>query len=161
MRDELLHVERNNPSDAMKAPEFRRRRLQMDLSTTKQGKKTKKRRPPQPVEHLLPQPTQEPPTAEEVQERLKAERVQIRLAAMPSWTQVLGGRAIHRVHAFPQPQVAAWYAGYLTQHAAAARVPATVSLAGRQVSVTLHGPATRRSKSELNDDVLDFAVQLG
>lgn len=123
--------------------------------------KPNKLRPRRPVEQLLPEPTKEPPTAEEVEARLKAERVQNKLRAMPSWTPVLEGRAIHRVHAFPQPQVAAWYAGYLTQHAAAARVPATVSLAGRQVSVTLHGPTTRRSKGELTDEVLDFAVQLG
>lgn len=124
-------------------------------------KKPKVRRPPRPVELDVPvEAVQDPPTPEEVTARLKAERVQLKLQALPSWTPVLEGRAIQRLHAFPHAQVAAWYAGYLSHYAAAQKIPATVSLSGRQVSVTLHGPMTRSNKGELNDDVLDFAIQL-
>lgn len=127
-------------------------------------KKRKIRRPPRKPDGaavLEPvQPVQAPPTLEEVTARLKAERVQLKLQALPSWKPVLEGKAIQRVHAFPEAQVAAWYAGYLSHYAAAMKVPATVSLAGRQVSVTLHGPMTRINKGELNDAVVDFALQL-
>lgn len=134
----------------------------METQKTAKGKKRPKiRRPPKPVDGLAVEPVQDPPTAEEVTTRLKAERVQDKLKAMPSWTPVLEGRAIQRVHAFPQPQVAAWYAGYLSHYAAAMRVPATVSLSGRQVIVTLHGPMTRSNKGTLSEEVLDFAVHLG
>jgi hypothetical protein len=129
--------------------------------TAKGTKKPKVRRPPRPVDAVAVEPVQDPPTAEEVTARLKAERVQDKLKAMPSWTPVLEGRAIQRVHAFPQPQVAAWYAGYLSHYAAAMKVPATVSLSGRQVIVTLHGPMTRSNKGALSEEVLDFAVHLG
>jgi hypothetical protein len=129
--------------------------------TAKGTKKPKIRKPPRPVDGVALEPVQDPPTAEEVTARLKAERVQDKLKAMPSWTPVLEGRAIQRVHAFPQSQVAAWYAGYLSHYAAAMKVSATVSLSGRQVSVTLHGPMTRSNKGALSEEVLDFAVHLG
>lgn len=124
-------------------------------------KKRKIRRPPRKPDGIaVVELVQAPPAPEEVTARLKAERVQLKLQALPSWTPVLEGRAIQRVHAFPEAQVAAWYAGYLSHYAAAMKVPATVSLAGRQVSVTLHGPMTRINKGELNDAVVDFALQL-
>ena len=139
--------ETQETQDAQAAPETRRK------------KKRKVRRPPKPPDGAV-ETVEAPPTPEEVTARLKAERVQLKLQALPSWMPVLAGKAIQRVHAFPQAQVAAWYAGYLSHYAAAMKVPATVSLSGRQVSVTLHGHMTRTNKGELNDDVLDFAMQL-
>lgn len=129
-------------------------------SETRRKKKKIRRPPRKPDAIAVVEPVQAPPAPEEVTARLKAERVQLKLQALPGWTPVLAGKAIQRVHAFPQAQVAAWYAGYLSHYAAAMKVPATVSLSGRQVSVTLHGPMTRSNKGELNDDVLDFAIQL-
>lgn len=139
---------------------MRQQETQVPQAAPKAGRKKKVRRPPRKPDGAAVEAVQNPPTPEEVTARLKAERVQLKLQALPGWMPVLEGRAIQRVHAFPEAQVAAWYAGYLSHYATAMRVPATVSLSGRQVSVTLHGPMTRSNKGELNDDVLDFAIQL-
>jgi hypothetical protein len=140
---------------------MRKQETQDPQAAPETRRKKKVRRPPKPPDGgVAVEAVQTPPTQEEVTARLKAERVQLKLQALPSWMPVLEGRAIQRVHAFPEAHVAAWYAGYLSHYAAAMKVPATVSLSGRQVSVTLHGPVTRSNKGELNDSVLDFALQL-
>src|SRR4030095_29247 len=58
-----------------------------------------------------------------VQERLKAERVQEELKAMPGWRLASGGKAIHRAKAFPTAEVARLYSTFVTGYAGAPDLP--------------------------------------
>jgi hypothetical protein len=97
----------------------------------------------------------------DVAARLKAERVQEMLQAMPQWRRTLGGKAINRVKAFPTPAVAALYGGYVIGLAGSLGLPVTVSVAGGQVLVTLHERRKHGYLVEITETVVDFAQQIG
>jgi pterin-4a-carbinolamine dehydratase len=97
---------------------------------------------------------------EAVQARLKAERVQEKLATMPGWRLTDGGTAITRVHVFPQTRVATVYAAYVTEFAAVMQLLVSVLLSGNRAVVTLKGVRRGRGR-EVTDTMLDFATVLG
>ena len=94
--------------------------------------------------------------AEPYSERLKAERVQHRLKAMPGWRLIPDGKAVDRLRQFPNAQVAADFAGFLARFAASTGQPVGVELAGKHVTITV-----RARNAGLTEAVLDFAQALG
>lgn len=113
--------------------------VQIDLKAVNQL-----RRPPKPVE------------------RLKAERVQEELRAMPGWRLTQTGRAIHRVLWFPGRDVAAAYASYVSALAYSESQRVHLSVMECRVSVTVYGePPLLDDDSWLDQGNLDFAVRIG
>lgn len=128
---------------------------EVKITTTTQAETPNKprvrlRRPPRrPIEQgqgLTPQ---------QVQNRLKAERVQEELRTIPGWKLGSSGRVIDRVHEFPELDVAMGYAGFVQRYAKSLKLPVTVSVSGGMVRLALSG--TRF----LTKEVLDFARRLG
>ncbi len=97
----------------------------------------------------------------EVQERLKSERVQEELRAMPAWQLAHEEKAIESVKTFPTPEVAALYAAYAARYGTAAGYPVTVSISGGQVCVTVFAPQVNGCAGDLTESVLAFARQVG
>jgi pterin-4a-carbinolamine dehydratase len=93
-------------------------------------------------------------------ERLKSERVQEELRAMPAWQLAHDARAIESVKTFPTPEVAALYAAYAARYGTAAGYSVTVSISGGQVCVTVFAPQVNGCAGDLTDSVLAFARQL-
>ena len=95
-------------------------------------------------------------------ERLKAERVQLRLQRMPGWSLLAEGKAIDRVRQFENPLVAGSYLMFASLLARQTGQPLRVLQVGNTVVLALtgrtKGPAAARG---LTDEVLDFAEQLG
>ena len=89
--------------------------------------------------------------------RLKAERVQELLKA--GWQVVRGGWSIRRILDLPDARVISAYAAYVTEHAAALRLPVEVQLTNQQIVVTLQ-VFTRRNE-RISDSMLGFAGALG
>jgi hypothetical protein len=96
-----------------------------------------------------------------VQGRLKAERVQQELQAMPGWRLAAGGKTIDRAKAFPNAEVARLYSGFVTAYAGALELPVVTSAAGGQVIVTLHAPRSHGRVGPLTESVLELARLLG
>jgi pterin-4a-carbinolamine dehydratase len=93
-------------------------------------------------------------------QRLKSERVQEELKAMPAWELAHEEKAIERAKSFPTPEVAALYTAYVTGYAAAAGFAVTVNVTGGQVCVTVYAPQINGCAGELTESVLGFARQL-
>lgn len=91
-------------------------------------------------------------------QKLKAERVQEELKAMPGWTLREDGKAIHCIRQFTHPAGVAEFANLVTVLAVAERHPVLVAIYGSRVSVTL--PPRRGAYGFTNRD-LEFARQLG
>ena len=96
-----------------------------------------------------------------LQARLKSERVQEMLKALPGWRLQPGGKAINRVKAFPTPEVARQYSSFVACYAGAVGLPVLMNVAGGQVLVTLHAPRSRGRAGLLTEAVVDFARRLG
>src|SRR5262245_10674247 len=96
-------------------------------------------------------------SAESPQARLKAERVQEKLRAMPGWRLVPGGRAIDRLREFPDPPSAVAYAGFLAEIASRSRQPIGIDLVGSRVGITLWTKPEHGRRVGLNEAVLNFA----
>ena len=97
----------------------------------------------------------------DVAARLKAERVQEMLKAMPQWQSTLEGRAINRVKEFPTAAVAAHFGGFVIALAGALGMPVTVTVSGGQVLVTLYGRRERGQLVTLTHSVVELAQQIG
>lgn len=110
------------------------------------------RRPPRP-------PDGQPLKASAVQQRLKAERVQDALKAMPGWKLTARSKAIDRVYSFTTAALASAFAAYVTEAARLAEMPVDLSVAGATVVVTLSAPL-RSGGCGVTENVLDFAKQL-
>jgi pterin-4a-carbinolamine dehydratase len=106
-------------------------------------------------------PPPAPQTPEGAVQRLKSERVQEALKAMPAWGLAHGEQAIASAKVFPTPDVAASYGAFVSRFASAAGYSVTVSLTGGQVCVTLYAPQVNGCPGELTESVLGFAKQLG
>jgi pterin-4a-carbinolamine dehydratase len=94
-------------------------------------------------------------------DKLKAERVQERLQAMPAWSLTHGGLAVSRVHDFPDSRVASSYASFVSDFASAMNVPVSMSLSGGRVTLKLQGSPRLTGHAGLTEAVLDFAEILG
>jgi pterin-4a-carbinolamine dehydratase len=98
----------------------------------------------------------------EVEERLKAERVQEKLRAMPGWTAAgRGRRHLERVWELPDNRIAMAFVQLVNELSAHHRMTTVVRLVGAQVSVTLRGKGGRGAHSGVTDAMLDFAQMLG
>jgi len=93
-------------------------------------------------------------------ERLKAERVQLRLKRMPGWKMPAEGKAIDRVRRFDDPLVAAAYLAFASLLARAVGQPLQVSLTDGNIILALTG-RTKGTDKGLTEEVLDLAEQLG
>lgn len=96
-----------------------------------------------------------------VRQRLKSERVQEMLQAMPSWRLLEGGKSIDRAFLFPSPQVAERYSAFVMAFASAAGHALNLELNKGVVVVTLAGPRAKGRQGDLNEEVLTFAQKLG
>lgn len=96
-----------------------------------------------------------------VQQRLKSERVQEELKAMPGWGLAGEGKAIDRVREFPDHRIAHAFAGYVADAAAAAGQPVWITQSGRQLVITLRGKARNGGYGDLTESTLAFARRLG
>jgi pterin-4a-carbinolamine dehydratase len=94
--------------------------------------------------------------------KLKSERVEELLRAMPDWSLSASGKAIQRTRKFPTPRVAGLFAGYVADFASSRRQGAHVMLSGRQVVVALPGVPLRNGRfGGLTEKVFALAQQLG
>jgi pterin-4a-carbinolamine dehydratase len=97
----------------------------------------------------------------DIEQRLKAERVQEALKALPGWRLAAGGVAIDRVRQFPNPGVAATFAAFAATLAGSRKQPIVVSLSAGQVGLMLPGRPVRGASGGLTQEVLDLAARLG
>lgn len=99
----------------------------------------------------------EAPTPQQAQQRLKAERVQLRLNQMPTWRVKPGGKVIDRVRQFPDALTAASYLAFAALLARQSGQRLWASVHGNTITVSLPG----RAKGGLTEETLDLAEQLG
>ena len=112
---------------------------------------------PQP--HLdLPFPDLKP---ERVQLRVRRERAQQQVKAMPGWQLASDAKAMHRAKEFPTPEIASLFSTFVTGFAAELALPVAVSHSGGRVMVTLTARPNRGRLVVVTDAVLDFARRLG
>jgi pterin-4a-carbinolamine dehydratase len=93
-------------------------------------------------------------------ERLKAERVQLRLTRLPGWKMPAEGVAIDRVRRFEDPLVAAAYLAFASLLARTVGQPLQVSLSDGNIIIALTG-RTKGADKGITDEVLNLAEQLG
>lgn len=93
----------------------------------------------------------------QAQQRLKSERVQLRLRRLHGWRMQPEGKAIDRVRQFKDPLAAALYVALAGLLARQSNQPLRLSMIGNTICMALTG----RSESGLTDEVLDVAEQLG
>lgn len=96
--------------------------------------------------------------ARRLETRLKAERVQEKLRAVPGWRLLAGGKAVDRVREFHDPRVAAAWAQFVHLYAERAGFPAEVTVSGARVLVILRDRITR---GELSTAALEAIRVLG
>jgi pterin-4a-carbinolamine dehydratase len=96
-----------------------------------------------------------------VQDRLKAERVQLRLKQMPGWGLALKGPAIDRVREFQHEEDAVDYATLALRMASRERYPVRVQIAGKSILLTLHDHPRQGVRGGITDKLMDFASSLG
>ena len=96
----------------------------------------------------------------EAEAKLKSERVEERLLAMPEWRLTLEDKAITRVKELPTSQVAMLYSAYVTGLAAASNLPVSVNVTGGRVLVTLFARRNRGRFTNLTESVLDLAQRI-
>ncbi len=96
----------------------------------------------------------------QAEERLKAERVQLRLKRMQGWKMLAEGKAIDRVRRFEDPLVAASYLAFASLLSRQAGQPLRVSLNGGTIVFALTGRSKGPARG-ITDEVLDLAEQLG
>lgn len=102
-----------------------------------------------------------PTTPQGVNQRLKSERVQDALKAMPGWRQSPQGQAIDRAFEFPSSQVAAAFAGFVSAFAGHLGHTINLSIARNAVVLTLTGPKRKGRQGDLTEAMLEFARKLG
>ena len=96
----------------------------------------------------------------QAQERLKAERVQLRLKRMQGWKMLAQGKAIDRVRQFSDPLVASSYLAFASLLARQEKQPLRVSVVGSTVVLALTGRSKGPDRG-ITESVLDLAEQLG
>jgi len=124
-------------ADPLDDPDLKAERVQGELTTA-------------------PSEAQEP-TESVIHSRLKAERVQERLRAMPGWSLRVGGYAIDRVRDLPSAFGAADYGTLVLREAARTRQKVRIGISGPRVVITV---LASREGSEIGLEQLDFAAGL-
>lgn len=92
---------------------------------------------------------------------LKPERIQQVLARLPGWALRTDGRAIVRVRLFTTEQRAGSFARNACWLATKLHQPATVSLAGTKVTITLTGHPVRGCTGGFTNAVFNLADLIG
>jgi pterin-4a-carbinolamine dehydratase len=103
-------------------------------------------------------PTTVPGSADE---KLKSERVQEMLRAMPGWSLLPESQAIGRTFQFPSKRVAAKFADYASTYAAEEGHNINLDVSLVEVSLTVTGPKVRGRYGELTEESVTFARKLG
>ncbi|HKH46371.1 MAG TPA: hypothetical protein VKM72_17055 [Thermoanaerobaculia bacterium] len=98
-------------------------------------------------------------TGKRGEERLKSERVQLRLKRLPGWKMQPGGNAIDRVRHLPDALSAAAYLAFAALLARQLGLPLQASVQGGRIGLALSGPS--KSAAGITEEVLDLAEQLG
>jgi pterin-4a-carbinolamine dehydratase len=98
-------------------------------------------------------------TRSQAKERLKSERVQLRLKQMQGWKMQKGGKAIDRVRELPDALVAASYLAFAALLARKAGVPLWASVTDTTIQISVSS-STKRAEG-VTEKVLDLAEQLG
>ena len=93
--------------------------------------------------------------------RLKPERVQELLLALPGWRLRQDGLGIENVRSFNSPKAARSCVGQVCKLAESTRQPVNVRLAGKQVSVTLQGHPAKGCVGGINGAVFNLAGKIG
>lgn len=97
----------------------------------------------------------------DLEERLKAERVEEMVRLMPGWGVQAGGRSIDRVREFADSCAAAKYAAFVQDSAGAGNIVVSTLRWDNRVLVTIFGKRRRRSFETLTPRALRFALTLG
>jgi len=100
-------------------------------------------------------------SAEEVRARLRPERVQEALAALPQWTQMSDGESLQRIRQFRQTSTAKAYVAYALEAAASFKLPVSLQWAGKQLVVTLRGFSKETRQPGITMAMVDLATALG
>ena len=93
--------------------------------------------------------------------KLKPERVQELLKALPKWRLMPGGNAIGSLRQLRSSPMAASYAAYVAGFAGYKRLPVTLECSGKQVMITVRGRDHNGAPGDLTEEVFDFAQTLG
>ena len=96
-----------------------------------------------------------------VKQRLKSERVQEMVAAMPAWNSLPEGQAIDRTFEFPSTRVAAAFAEYVSAYAEEEGHTVNLDVSKAEVVLTLAGPQERGRYGDLTEEIVAFARKLG
>lgn len=107
---------------------------------------------------VVPSPTTAPGS---VSEKLKSERVQEMLRAMPGWALLQESQAIGRTFQFPSKRVAAKFAEYVSTYAEEEGHHINLDVSRVEVSLTVTGPKQRGRYGELTEEAVTFAQKLG
>jgi pterin-4a-carbinolamine dehydratase len=99
-------------------------------------------------------------TRRKAQQRLKSERVQLRLRQMPGWRMQKGSKTVDRMRRFPDPLTAATYLGFAAVLAGQAGQPLCASVIGGTVVLALPG-RFKNGFEGVTEEVLNLAEQLG
>ena len=99
-------------------------------------------------------------TRDQALQRLKAERVQLRLKRLQGWKMLAEGKAIDRVRQFDDPLVATAYLSFASLLARQAGQPLRAMMSGKTIVLALTG-RTKGPVKGITEDVLDLAEQLG
>ncbi len=95
-------------------------------------------------------------------EKLKSERVQERLKALPGWRLRADWRSIARTRKFADAVSMATYGFHVMHLAQVRKVLVSLVTQGSQMTVTLHGTSrSGRKLADLTEAVFDLAEQLG
>src|SRR5262245_33883449 len=94
-------------------------------------------------------------------EKLKSERVQEMLRAMPAWALLPGSAALGRTFQFPSKRVAAKFAEYVSTYAAEEGHHINLDVSRVEVSLTVTGPKQRGRYGELTEEIVAFAQKFG
>jgi len=105
--------------------------------------------------------SQSPTTLETVTERLKSERVQEMLAAMPAWAPVPLGEAIGRAYQFPSARVAWAFARYIWAYAKEEGHNVYLDVSNGEVVLTVAGAKAKGRAGDLTEEIVAFARKLG
>lgn len=91
-------------------------------------------------------------------DRLKAERIQLRLRGLPGWAASREGHSLRRVRRFGSPAAAASYAAFAASLAESSGLALSLGLHGARLSLAVRDRSSGRS--EVTDAVFTYAEQV-
>jgi hypothetical protein len=119
----------------------------------------KKSRCPHPTPTGSRRPATQEARRRPVIDRLKAERIQLRLQRLPGWAASREGSSLRRVRRFPNPGTAASYVAFAASLAESSGLSLSLGLHGGRLNLAVRDLSTGRS--EISDAVFIFAEQVG